>query len=234
VNLLEVGQFLAALSAHDNRTTSAESMEVWHQALDKVPYELARQALAEHIRTSTDYVQPAHIVAGARKLWQGEKADSDEIRRRALERAALERGQQQKVADPTDYGPRLLRTMLKAALGAPRAYPGGPVAPGMGQAAAMAALEGFREREGLSPYAETPRVTPCRNSLCVCTHTDGCLGGFMAIDDADPAASVVPCPMCKPKAATITTNAKGDRMAAQRLLREQGKEPAAAGRGDDW
>lgn len=79
MNLVETGQLLTVAAAFDNRQVSKETALVWFEVLKNVDYEDALVALREHHKSSTDYLMPAHIVAGARR---------ERERRERLERLA--------------------------------------------------------------------------------------------------------------------------------------------------
>lgn len=65
---LEAKKLLIEASAIDNRVVSDLAVVAWQEALAGISYLQAREALIEHRRTSTEYLQPAHIIALARKL----------------------------------------------------------------------------------------------------------------------------------------------------------------------
>lgn len=62
MNKAETAKLLAVASAVDNRNVTPPMVEAWHEAVWSVSYEDARLALAQHRRSSTEYLQPAHIV----------------------------------------------------------------------------------------------------------------------------------------------------------------------------
>lgn len=80
MNSREVHELLIVASGIDRRVISEPMLAAWHEALADVDYAAARRALAEHRRTSTEYVLPAHIVALIRA-----ETDLDEIERIMLE-----------------------------------------------------------------------------------------------------------------------------------------------------
>lgn len=240
---------LARVAGFDNREDNPVQLAGWSKVLKDVPYDLCVQAVEEHFASSTDYLQVAHVVAGAKRIYRERQRDagrsaqqrndrSEAIRQAALERKAADLGT--RLATPEEaerYGKGALDAVMAAVLAAPRTSPGGPVRPGAGVKAGLEAIERYREMHGPAPLVDRRRQ-PCGNPLCTCTHEDPCEAGYIPVDPGDPAAAVTPCPTCKGRANSIVNNASGDRRAAQQLLREQAKPettPAATGaRTDAW
>ncbi|VDG77331.1 Uncharacterised protein [Actinobaculum suis] len=88
---------LAYAAAVDNRQVSREAILAWASALpDWLTADLARAAIDEHRRTSTEYLQPAHIVSLARTYRDEERRarEREEFRagRRLIEQAPGRRG----------------------------------------------------------------------------------------------------------------------------------------------
>ena len=67
VDFRETKLLLAEASAVDNRVVSDIAVAAWCDILCDIRFEAARVALREHRRTSTEYLQPAHILALAKK-----------------------------------------------------------------------------------------------------------------------------------------------------------------------
>ena len=64
MNLDEIGNFLGRVALGDNRDVGPAHILHWEELLPAdLPYTDAIQALLHHRRTSTDYLQPAHIIA---------------------------------------------------------------------------------------------------------------------------------------------------------------------------
>lgn len=59
---------LAKAQLVDNRTVDEYVIEAWHEIVAPLDYDDAMAALTEHRRTSTEYLTPAHIVAGVRAI----------------------------------------------------------------------------------------------------------------------------------------------------------------------
>ena len=67
MNKTEVAKLLTRASAVDNRIVTEETVEAWYEILGDVYYPAAVDAVNEHFKTSTEYLLPGHIVAGARR-----------------------------------------------------------------------------------------------------------------------------------------------------------------------
>jgi len=59
----QTARLLAVAAVVDNRRVEPATVEAWHEVLGHLDYGACRRALAEHRRSSTAYLQPAHIVA---------------------------------------------------------------------------------------------------------------------------------------------------------------------------
>lgn len=64
----QTAKLLGKAALVDNRTVDQLTIEAWHEVIGHLDYDDAMTALTEHRRTSTDYLQPAHIVAGVAKV----------------------------------------------------------------------------------------------------------------------------------------------------------------------
>ena len=80
----DVTRLLAIISTFDNRRVEESTIAAWSAVFDGTPWTLAqaREAVVRHVRTSTDYLQPAHVIAGARIVRDEE--EREERRQRAL------------------------------------------------------------------------------------------------------------------------------------------------------
>jgi hypothetical protein len=65
---IEVHQLLVEASAVDNRRVTKLTVQAWIPIIGKYPYDLALEAMRAHFANSTEYLMPAHIVRGVRKL----------------------------------------------------------------------------------------------------------------------------------------------------------------------
>jgi hypothetical protein len=239
VNALELESLLARVQGYDNREVTEEAARAWAEQLKDVPYALAAQAVVAHFRETDKYIGPGDVYRRARKLYEEQKREkatavqrnSDEIRQAALERKAADAGTVVATPDQAErYGKGLLDAVMAAVAKAPR-MKNGMLPKGAGVAAAERALKAYRELHGPAPVVDSHGMR-CGNAQCMCTHSAPCSGGWIAIDESDPAAAVAPCPICKPRVDTIINNAKGDRRLALALIREQGKEKED--KGDKW
>jgi hypothetical protein len=67
MNKVDVAKLLTRASAVDNRVVTEETVEAWYEILCDVYYPAAVDAINEHFKTSTEYLLPGHIVAGAKR-----------------------------------------------------------------------------------------------------------------------------------------------------------------------
>jgi hypothetical protein len=71
VTIEELTNLLVRIQVLDNRQVDQLTIEAWAPLMADVPYAAAVDAVNAHFRTSTAYLQPAHIVQGvhaARRL----------------------------------------------------------------------------------------------------------------------------------------------------------------------
>jgi hypothetical protein len=64
----ECSELLTYASIIDNRTVTRESVAAWWEVLGHLDVTLARQAIVQHRRESTEYLMPAHVIRGAQRL----------------------------------------------------------------------------------------------------------------------------------------------------------------------
>lgn len=64
----ELHQLLIEISALDHRTVTPYTVAAWYPILGKFDYALALEAMRNHFGTSTDYLLPAHIAIGCRRI----------------------------------------------------------------------------------------------------------------------------------------------------------------------
>lgn len=67
MDLEQTGKLLAKAALVDNRKVTPEVIVAWAETLHRVPFDQGMWALSRHRATSTDWLQPHHIVAGARE-----------------------------------------------------------------------------------------------------------------------------------------------------------------------
>jgi len=82
-------------------------------------------------------------------------------------------------------------------------------------------VEDFRRGPGLKPPTRssstpprTPGPIPCPWSECRCTHTDGCVAGWLEDDNGHAR----PCPVCRTRQAAVLANPDLSHAAAMRRL----------------
>lgn len=76
MNKVEVAKLLTRASAMDNRVVTPEAVEAWFEVLHAVQYDAAVEAVNEHFKSSTEYLLPAHIVSGARRVMDQRSRDA--------------------------------------------------------------------------------------------------------------------------------------------------------------
>lgn len=73
----EVAKLLTLVSTFDSRTVGIDTVEAWHTILEHVDATEAATVVRNHFATTTDYLMPAHIVAGVRRLSGPRRLSSD-------------------------------------------------------------------------------------------------------------------------------------------------------------
>lgn len=69
MNIKELGQLVGLVAMGDNRIVDVNILLYWEQVLpETMTLELGKQAVLQHRRHSTEYLQPAHIIAIAADL----------------------------------------------------------------------------------------------------------------------------------------------------------------------
>lgn len=68
MDIKQTGLLLVKISLVDNRDASPQTILAWQEILFDTDFQDALQALLEHHRESTEWVKPAHIVQGAKKI----------------------------------------------------------------------------------------------------------------------------------------------------------------------
>ncbi|WP_159573058.1 hypothetical protein [Curtobacterium sp. 18060] len=84
MNKLELSKLLTTFSLVDHRNIDPETVNAWYDVLGDLDVDFAYEAGVEHFRESTDYLKPAHIVAGAKRLQQQNVAAVREGRARGV------------------------------------------------------------------------------------------------------------------------------------------------------
>lgn len=68
MNLEETDKLLTLMFNIDKRRIDDATVLVWHEILGELSFADCLMAVTTHYRESTDYLMPAHIVAGAREI----------------------------------------------------------------------------------------------------------------------------------------------------------------------
>lgn len=79
----ETKQVLAKAAITDHRTVDLVSIRAWHEIIGHLDYAEVIDALTLHRRETSEYLQPAHIVSGVRRVRADRARETD--RQRALE-----------------------------------------------------------------------------------------------------------------------------------------------------
>lgn len=64
----EAQVLIAMAAAYDNRKPDPDAAKAWAAALDGLPFDDCRAVVIQHYRTSTDWLMPATIRAGVRRI----------------------------------------------------------------------------------------------------------------------------------------------------------------------
>lgn len=67
MNFADTGKLLAFIGAVDRRIPGDAEIAAWQELLEDINLDDALNAVREHRRTSTDWIQPAHILNGVKK-----------------------------------------------------------------------------------------------------------------------------------------------------------------------
>jgi hypothetical protein len=79
MNRTETAHLLTLAAAYDRRTLGEEDVQAWHMALADISYPDARTVVAEHYRTATTWIMPAHIADGVRAIRSERLAGLDQL-----------------------------------------------------------------------------------------------------------------------------------------------------------
>ncbi len=100
MNKMETARLLTAIAALDNRKVLEETVEAWYAVLHAYPYSDAAEAVRRHFEDSTEYLLPAHVKAGVRRLRESRNPSSDTSPERFK---ALERGEIRSAPKPENW-----------------------------------------------------------------------------------------------------------------------------------
>lgn len=70
----ECASLLTYASIIDHRTVAPETVAAWVEVIGHLDVTLAREAIVQHRRESTDYLMPAHVIRGAQRLQERRRA----------------------------------------------------------------------------------------------------------------------------------------------------------------
>lgn len=69
MNIPETSALLAMVAANDRRTVGDIDVEVWHDALDDMPFEDCRAVVREHVRQAlSNWLTPSDVRAGVKRI----------------------------------------------------------------------------------------------------------------------------------------------------------------------
>jgi hypothetical protein len=85
VNVQQTTELLVLIQIIDNRRVDEAVVIAWHELLDDVEFDAAREALKLHRRESTEWVTPAHVRANVTRILHADRWPTDEYGN-ALER----------------------------------------------------------------------------------------------------------------------------------------------------
>ena len=77
MNKTEVAKLLTIASSIDNRNVNEVAIEGWYAVLHTLPFEDAVNAVRQHFEDSTEYLLPAHVKAGVKRIRQLRNPDND-------------------------------------------------------------------------------------------------------------------------------------------------------------
>lgn len=100
MNKMEIARLLTAIAALDNRKVLEETVEAWYAVLHSYPYGDAAEAVRQHFEDSTEYLMPAHVRAGVKRIKAERNPSSDTSPERFK---ALERGEIRSAPRPANW-----------------------------------------------------------------------------------------------------------------------------------
>lgn len=68
MEIQQTAQLLALIRIGDNRTVDRTVVAAWHDLVHDLPLDDALEAVRAHRRESTDYLLPAHVIAGVKRI----------------------------------------------------------------------------------------------------------------------------------------------------------------------
>jgi hypothetical protein len=70
----ECSELLTYASIIDNRTVAPETVQAWHEVVGHLDVTVAREAIIQHRRESTEYLMPAHVIRNAHRAQAARRA----------------------------------------------------------------------------------------------------------------------------------------------------------------
>ncbi|WP_169165134.1 hypothetical protein [Cellulomonas taurus] len=68
VDIQQTAQLLALVQIGDNRRVDRATVSAWHDLVCELPIDDALEAVRAHRRETTDYLMPAHVIAGVKRI----------------------------------------------------------------------------------------------------------------------------------------------------------------------
>ncbi len=68
MDIQQTAQLVALIQIGDNRRVDRAVIAAWHDLVQDLPLDDALEAVRVHRRESTDYLLPAHVIAGVKRL----------------------------------------------------------------------------------------------------------------------------------------------------------------------
>jgi hypothetical protein len=68
MNRYEAGLLLALCSAFDARTVGDADVKAWADVLADIPFDDAQDAVKDHYARETEFIKPAHVIAGVKRI----------------------------------------------------------------------------------------------------------------------------------------------------------------------
>lgn len=79
MNKVECSELLTLASVVDSRIVATETVNVWHEAIGHVDYDVAKAALTLHRQESTEYLMPAHIIRLSYRVKEKRAVDRGQV-----------------------------------------------------------------------------------------------------------------------------------------------------------
>ncbi|MGW1059328.1 hypothetical protein [Micromonospora rubida] len=90
MNRSEIAALLGAMAARDRRTIGKSEVEAWHTDIGDLDFDVARDAVNQHFRSSDAYLMPVHV----RRLAADITRERSRIAREERERLSIEAAQE--------------------------------------------------------------------------------------------------------------------------------------------